>query len=140
MLACRNGHENIARRLSQVIGIQPNRGDDEGETALHFAVLKNKPACVSVLRGVAGVDWNVRSNYGIYSLTLSVGYGHADILQIILSVPEPHLDLSVTDTRGRNIAQIAVEENGGDRQRSVELLSGDRRVDWNIKNRDGDTQ
>ena len=26
-----------------------------------------------------------------------------------------------------------------DRQRCVELLAGDRRVDWNIKNRNGDT-
>ena len=40
---------------------------------------------------------------------------------------------------GGNIAQIAVEESEGDRQRCVELLSGDRRVDWNIKNRNGDT-
>merc|ERR1712018_383262 len=40
---------------------------------------------------------------------------------------------------GEEIAQIAVEENRGDRQRCLELLSGDRRVDWNIKNSDGDT-
>ena len=66
---------------------------------------------------------------------------HVECLEILVSVPEPHLDLSVTDYSGRNIAQIAVEENYGDRQRCVELLSGDRRVDhyWNIKNRNGDT-
>merc|ERR1712062_922951 len=99
----------------------------------------NKPACVSVLREVAGVDWNIRDNEGWYPITLAVERGYADILQIILTVPEPPLDLSVTDSRGRNIAQIAVEENEGDRQRCLELLSGDRRVDWNIKNSDGDT-
>ena len=84
--------------------------------------------CVSVLRDVAVVDWNVRTNYSWYPLTLAEYYGCADILQIILTVPEPNLDLIVTDDRGRNIAQIAVEENGVDRQRCVELLSGDRRV------------
>merc|ERR1712218_139206 len=131
------GHENIVRRLCQVTGIQLNSGNDYGTTALHHAV--GNPACVSVLREVAGVDWNVRCNGGAYPLTLAVRRGHADILQIILSVPEPDLDLSVTDRRGRNIAQIAVEENRGERQRCVELLSGDRRVDWNIKNRNGDT-
>ena len=47
----------------------------------------------------------------------------------------PHLNLS----RGRNIAQIAVEEEGGERLRCVEILSRDRRVEWNIKNSDGDT-
>ena len=89
---------------------------------------------------MAGVDWNVRTNKGNYPLTEAVEDGLADILQIILTVPEPHLDLSVTDIRGRNIAQIAVEENRGDRQRCVELLSGDRRVDWNLKiGWDGDT-
>merc|ERR1711988_654136 len=63
--------------------------------------------------------------------------GYAEVLQILLSVP--HLDLSVTDREGRNVAQIAVEEDGGERQRCVEMLSRDRRVDWNIKNSDGDT-
>ena len=142
MVACKMGHENIARRLCQVPDIQLNSRDSyHGVTALHCAVGWNNPACVSVLREVAGVDWNVRDYDVDSSLTWAVYWGHADILQIILSVPEPDLDLSVTDREGRNIAQIAVEENRGDRQRCVELLSGDRRVDryWNIKNSDGDT-
>ena len=45
----------------------------------------------------------------------------------------------MTDWNGRNIAQIAVEEDGGDRQRCVELLSRDGRVDWNKRNSQGDT-
>ena len=139
MLACCEGHENIVRRLCQVTGIQLNSRDDRGWTALYWVVSGNRPACVSVLRAVEDVDWNARTNIGDYPLTLAVDFGHADILQTILTVPEPHLDLSVTDSEGRNIAQIAVEENGGDRQRCVELLSGDRRVDWNIKDRNGDT-
>ena len=141
MWACHQGHENIVRRLCQVTGIQLNSEDDDGWTALHLAVANNNPACVSVLREVAGVDWNVRDNGGDSPLTMAVHYGRADILQIILSVPEPHLDLSVRDPRGRNIAQIAVEENRGHRHRCVKLLSGDRRADryWNIKNSDGDT-
>ena len=144
MTACRHGHENIVRRLCQVTDIQLNTINDHGWTALHYAVNYNKPACVSVLRGVAGVDWNVRDNNGDYPLTTAVERGRAECLQIILSVPEPHLDLTVTDYRGRNIAQIAVEEEfnyGGDRQRCLELLSRDRRMDpfWNIKNSDGDT-
>ena len=102
-----------------------------------------------MLREVDGVNWNVRSDIDIgirttngYSpLIRAVHWGHAEYLQIILTVPEPDLDLSVTDSDGRNIAQIAVEEDVGDRQRCVELLSGDRRVDhyWNIKNSNGDT-
>ena len=144
MFACCGGHENIVRRLCQVTGIQLNSKNNLGFTALRYAVTQNHPACVSVLRGVVGVDWNSRSNFGWNPLTLTVYCGYAKCLQIILTVPEPHLDLSVTDSDGRNIAQIAVESHeGGDEdvygQRCVELLSGDRRVDWNIKNSDGDT-
>ena len=140
MFACRKGHENIVKRLCQVPGIELNSTDDGGYTALYWAVFSNRPACVSVLREVAGVDWNVRTYLGNSPLTVAVYLGRADILQTILSVPEPDLDLSVTDNRGRNIAQIAVEENWGPYgQKCVELLSGDKRVDWNKKNSDGDT-
>ena len=89
---------------------------------------------------------------GNYPLTMAVDWGHADILQIILSVPPPHLDFSIRDYDGRNIARIVVENRGlrcmeniartvveDRRLRCMELLSGDRRVDWNIKNSDGDT-
>ena len=66
---------------------------------------------------------------------------HVECLEILLFVPEPHLDLGVTDYRGRNLAQIAVQEDRGDRTKCLEFLSGDRRVDcyWNIKNFDGVT-
>ena len=62
ILACRRGYGNIVRRLYQVTGIQLNSINDDGQTALYLAVLDNSPACVSVLRGVTGVDWNVRDN------------------------------------------------------------------------------
>ena len=41
----------------------------------------------------------------------------------------------MTEPSGRNITQLSVEDD----QRIVELLSRDRRVNWNIKNPDGDT-
>ena len=111
---------------------------------------QNLPWSVSEPSGfLAGIDFNAildnpQAKEIIQSLPVQPLYyglkkkGLAECLQIILTVPEPHLDLSVTDSRGRNIAQIAVEKNR-DSQRCLELLSGDRRVDWNIKNPDGET-
>ena len=121
----------------QVPGLDLNCRDVHGLAALHWAVASNRAACVSVLRSQAGLDWNVRTDpAGWYPLTLAVEKGRADILQIILSVPEPHLDLSVTDSRGRNIAQIAEESERGERERCLELLRADRRVDWrNVRSR-----
>ena len=54
-------------------------------------------------------DLNIVKRNGWYPLTWAVDRGLADILETILSVPQPRLDLSVTDRRGRNIGQISVE-------------------------------
>ena len=113
--------------------IDLNFRDNDSWTALYMAVNRNKPRCVEILRTLPNVDWNVRDNYGSYPLTQAVRDGSADILQILLSVP--HLDLSVTDEGERNVAQIAVSRD----VRCVEILSRDRRVDWNSKNSAGDT-
>ena len=140
MLACFCGHDDIARRLCQVNDIELNCRTLQNLTALHGAVVRNHLGCVKVLRAAGpGLDWNVREDNGWYPLTWAVDRGLADILQIILSVPEPSLDVSVTDPRGRNIAQAGVESMARERQRCVELLCLDDRVDWNIPNTDGDT-
>ena len=109
--------------------------------------------CSAISISDSGSDED-RDNDGDYPLTWAVYWGRADCLQIILSVPEPHLDLTVTDRVGRNIAQTAIESENTDRifgklfgstaekrQRCLELLSGDRRMDryWNTKDRNGDT-
>ena len=141
MAASIRGNKNIMMRLCQVDGIQVNSRDVDGWTALHWAVYINRAACVSVLGGLAGIDWNARSNAGNYPLTMAVENGFADILQIILS--QSHLELNMINSRGRNIAQLAVESPffRGDRQRCLKLLCGDRRFDpyWNVKNPDGET-
>ena len=59
--------------------------------------------------------------------------GYAEILQTILSVPEPQLDVSVTDPDGRTVGQIAVEKSWGDRQRCLEILCQDQRISWDIR-------
>ena len=140
MLACFCGHDDIVRRLCRVDQIQFNCRTLQNLTALHGAVVRNHLGCVKVLRGAGAlVDWNVREDCGWYPLTWSVDRGLADILEIVLSVPGPDLDLGVTDPRGRNIAQMAVESRASQRQRCVELLCLDQRVDWNTQNRDGDS-
>ena len=143
MAACISGQERIVRRLCQAPDVSLNCPDDNGLTALHFAV-KFSPgsssACVSVLREAgARVDWNARTDDGRFPLTMAVFSGSAGILETILSVGQPDLDLSVISPSNRNVAQLAVESYGLDSLRCVELLARDGRVDWSIKNRYGDT-
>merc|ERR1712130_447907 len=94
---------------------------------------------MGALAGVAGLDWNVRDNNGDYPVTIALEWGLADILQIILAVPESQLDLGVTDLYDDTVAQIAVESNEGEREKCFELLSQVERVDWNRKNSYGGT-
>ena len=151
MTACLVGHGNIVRRLCRAQDINLNCRDDNGLTALHFAVKFNpcfsetsdstySSDCVSVLRKAnARVDWNARTDDGRYPVTMAVFSGNAEVLQTILSVGEPALDLSVISPSNRNIAQLAVESYALDSLRCVELLSRDTRVNWSINNRYGET-
>ena len=70
---------------------------------------------------------SLSDNNGECPLTIAVEHGLADSLQTILSLPEPHLDLTVTDGQGDNLAQLAVESEAGERERCVEMLCGDCR-------------
>ena len=133
MAACCAGHENIVRRLCRAPNINLNIRAENGVTPLHAALLRNKPRCVEVFRDVAAVDWNVRTNSGDYPLTWAVESGYPEILRTILSVPEPQLDVSVTDPEGRTVGQIAVEKSWGDRQRCLEILCQDQRISWDVR-------
>ena len=78
------------------------------------------------------MDWNLREGIGNESpITRAVSRGAADILETILTVPSPPLDLEVMDSCGRGLAQLAVETGEGESERCVRLLSEDGRVDWN---------
>ena len=141
MVACTNGHGNIVKKLCQAPGIELNCLSYLGRTGLHMAVHKNHPDCVEELRraGADRIDWNVRSNDGWYPLTLALLRGHAEVLEVILTVPHPQLDLSVTDREGRTLAQMAVESNARDSLRCLEILLEDSRVNWNTRNKDRET-
>ena len=139
MEACKDGSPEVVNRLCLHKDIAVNQRDGGGGTALHHAVVYNRPSCVRVLRGVAGLDWNVKSDDG-YPVTTAVYYGRVEILKVLLSVN--NLDLAVTDC-GKHLAHFAVADTGPasprDQIRCVELLSQDSRVDWNVRDYHGDT-
>ena len=134
--ACERGNVNIVRRLCQVREINPNITTKFKETALSYAIYRNDIECVKILSTLTHipVDWNIRNIFGEYPIIMSLKYSEIEIFQILLSAPG--IDLSVTDDRGRSIAYIAVQQYD---KRTVEILSKDNRVNWNIKDHTGDT-
>ena len=57
------------------------------------------------------MDWNAKNDNGWYPLIMAVEADFADILETILSVPPPHLDLSVGLNDFLTVAQLAVMKN-----------------------------
>ena len=93
-----------------------------------------------MLREATGsVDWNAKNVNGWYPLLMAVQADFVDILQIILSVPPPLLDLSVREAEFFTVAQLAVMKNDETEEtlRCLRLLSADPRVDWNSRNQTG---
>ena len=139
MEACKDGCGEIVSKLCFHRGIAVNQRDGGGGTALHHAIVYNRLSCVRVLRGMAGVDWNVKSDDG-YPVITAVYYGRAEILKVLLSVV--NIDLSVTDC-GSSLVHFAVGNSGPasvrDQISCVEVLSQDSRVDWNVRDYYGNT-
>ena len=137
--ACELNRVNIVKRLCQVSEINPNIKTKFDDSALLIAIYDNNIECVKILRTVIKTDWNIRNGDGEYPIITSLIYGQIDIFEIILSVTE--LDLSVTDDKGRNIVQIAIQHRNNEvSQRAVEILSRDKRVNcWNDKDKYGNT-
>ena len=94
--------------------------------------------CVQLLREAPGLKFNLKNEAGCTPLMVAAAVGNADSLQILLSVPQPELNLTVTGSSGLNVAWYAVKgREDRDKLRRVELLCEDPRVDWNTRNGDG---
>ena len=137
IVACIWGSENSVRKLLQVVGIEINCQDTRGRTALHLALNRGNHGCIQILGEASGLDWNLKNEDGETPLLMAAFYGRADSLEIILSVPQPHVDFTVTDHDGYNVAWCAVLnavfDNDGDPERCMELLTADPRVEWNSR-------
>ena len=71
-------------------------------------------------------------------MTWAVKTGCEDVLRILLTIPSINYNVR-DDESDRNLAQIAVESDKESSLRCLELLCQDSRVNWNIRNSDGDT-
>ena len=83
------------------------------------------------------MDWNLKNISEETPLLQAARGGYADSLQVILTVPQPYLDLTATNISGHSVTWLAVR--AGNSVRCVQLLSDDPRVEWNSRDEAGDT-
>jgi ankyrin repeat protein len=100
-----------------VPGIEVNKTDSSGETALHGAAAYNHLQCVQLLCEYEAVDVNCRNKDGETPLMLPVFFGYHEVVQVIISLPR--VDLNAVNERGETALMLAVSE---DEKLCVELL------------------
>jgi len=132
IVACALERPDAVRRLCQVPDIDLNYQETTtGVTAAMWAVIRNNQDCVKILSTVPGVDWRLESNNGLSPITQAIKLGHTEILRILLTIPS--IDLNATD-----VTHIVQSDTASSVQ-CLELLSRDSRINWNVRNAEGDT-
>ena len=130
-------------RLCRVPSFNVHLKDDNGETALIRAVAYGSARVLELLRQLGITNWNSKDRFGNCAMTEAVKWGKSDMLKILIEVPG--INLNVRDSEGKHITHIAVDSKydkiitDDDAIKCVELLNKDPRVDWNVKNRNGET-
>ena len=132
------------RKLCQLPGIDVNAGNP-----LDLAIILHNVAAINILAENPALDWNAGYYLSGSPIETALRWGYADIVEILLS--KPTLNLVRTGFGGRSVGHWAVEysylKEGQPGQlnvsafpvKCVELLSKDPRVNWNVRNRDGET-
>ena len=142
MIACTEVRPKLVSVLTKVASINLNSQDKSGLTAAHHAVMWRSLGCLEALRDVRGrkgreggrtVDWNIlsRPNQGETPLSLAIKIGDPEVVELLLSIPFVKLD--------QDISHMAVERKDTLAVEVVEILSRDERVDWEVRDQQGDT-
>ena len=132
MIACKNGHKNIVKKLLADKEIDVNQAKTNGLTALMLAVdYGHKEVVLDLLD--AGADVNAKNKDGLTALMLASENGYTDI---VLDLLKKEADVAAKTTiSGSTALMIAV--NGGHTKVVLDLL--DAGADVNARNKDGST-
>ena len=151
MFGCIHGYEDLVSVLSRHSKIDLNQRDLEGFTALHYAVAFQQRQCVFHLtkdsiwcrqpKDSPPINPNLtrycdRPQTPIISAALALG--NSEIVSMLISLPNIKLD--VKDSRGRSLAQVAVESDlARDEFSCSSVLSKCPGVDWSYTSSLGET-
>jgi len=134
---------DLVRKLCDLQGIDVNAGNP-----LRWAAYQNNKALIKILAENPELDWNAGDLGDGYPITAALDSGYNEIVELLLE--QPTLDLSVLKHEGRSVGHCAVQYRALKSYpeekntiafpvKCVELLSKDQRMDWNIRDDNGDT-
>ena len=136
-MACGLGLEEMTRKLLRAPGIKLNIRCRLGNTALHYAAAGDFTTCLELLRDSPGADmllWTLKNDEMESPLYKAVMENAIGSLGIILGLPISKMGkLENTDSYG--IVWYAICNDlgeAGDRDKIVEMLSEDQRINFNL--------
>ncbi|XP_022099986.1 E3 ubiquitin-protein ligase MIB2-like [Acanthaster planci] len=130
-VASHEGHTDVVSTL--VLGGAPlEHPDDDGDTAIAFAVLGNKADTVKRLL-LAGSNVNASNNKGLTPLHLAAAKGHQTCVEVLLKY-EQKCDVNCQDKDGNTPLFHAVVKNN---KQIIHWLVNNPRSDLRIMNKKG---
>ena len=135
MAASRRGQVNVVRALLEVDGIDVNKADSNGETALIAASSEGHVDVVSMLLNVDGIDVNKADrDYGDTALILASLKGHLGVVQALLGVGG--IEVNKQNIHGRTALMYASSSGNLEIVRMLLAFDG---IEVNHADRYGDT-
>ena len=145
--ACVKDRKDQLRKICDLPGIDVNAGQP-----LKIAALLNDLDGIRILAENPALDWNCGGYHGDHPLIAALGQGHVEVVKILLS--QPTLSFKRTEFDSSSVGHHAVEYRQLRQDRllkrkglnesacpvkCVELLSKDPRINWNVRNENGET-
>lgn len=120
--------EKMMHLLLTTSSLDPNSGDENGETALHLAVSEGpkKKALVRLLVSCPRVSLNVRDKDGKTPIFVTVEEGYYDLVKILLDTGRVQLD--IRDKDGATALSIAQKKGFAEIMWLIEVYAGAQKV------------
>lgn len=117
ILAAQKGRTECVSVLLNTPGIDVNKVDVDGWTALYWAAASNHLDCVRLLLDAPGIDVNKADNHGRTALNTAAGYGNPECVKLLLQAQG--IDVNRADNDGHTALYWA---NKNDRTTCARLI------------------
>ena len=119
--ACQNGQKGVILSFLKRGGINLNRKDNNGYTALHYACRKGTRDIARILIE-NGANVNLMTNNGVTPLHLAASIGSKEIIKLLL---DAGADINATDNAGQSVMIYAIRSGKTDTVRLLKEYGAD---------------
>jgi ankyrin repeat protein len=124
----------LAKKILQKKGIDVNIQDKFGQTALHWAIIRNNKEIVKLLLGKENIDVNIQNKNGKTALYWAIKNNNTEIVKLLLEKED--IDVNIQYENGKTALYWAIYNKNTE---IVKLLLEKEDIDVNIQNKNGES-